>query len=292
MRSAGGANQITAGSKELSVMTQQLCRFQYAALGSTSELRARIASEREARTATLPGGQFTGFELPAQRLLKSIKSQQKRASRETERMIQGIQGLTDRNMAGCNAVVDAVMSGFGEQDVQLTATDTEESMLDNATTIVSQQYPPTSLAGPDIGAREPWTLLWKSQCHNQLHKELTEITPYAAPLRPTHFQTCLLRDVGCQSPTDILNLVDTHTRSLATVPTITMAKPTRTANVGHPGAREPGIIRAKAYNCHKELFGVVYGDHRLFGSGRLPLLAFDEAGRVPMWLRRRPDRRH
>ncbi|KAH7140467.1 hypothetical protein B0J13DRAFT_64581 [Dactylonectria estremocensis] len=27
LRSAGGANQITAGSKELSVMTQQLCRF-------------------------------------------------------------------------------------------------------------------------------------------------------------------------------------------------------------------------------------------------------------------------
>ncbi|KAL6406304.1 hypothetical protein AUP68_10476 [Ilyonectria robusta] len=136
-------------------MTQQLCRFRYAALGSTSELSARIASERGARTVTLPGGQFTGSEIPAQRLLKFIKSQQKSASRETERMIQGIQGLTDRNTAGRNAAVDAVLSGFGEQDVQLTATDTEESMLDNGPTVSVRFGPSTSFlaAGRQLAKR-------------------------------------------------------------------------------------------------------------------------------------------
>ncbi|KAH6982586.1 hypothetical protein EDB80DRAFT_824530, partial [Ilyonectria destructans] len=56
-------------------------------------------------------------------------------------------------------------------------------------------------------------------------------------------------------------------------------KPTQTANAGHPEARAPGIIRAKASqsnNCHKELFGVMHSDYQLFGSGFLPLLAFDE----------------
>ncbi|KAH7129615.1 hypothetical protein B0J13DRAFT_611337 [Dactylonectria estremocensis] len=116
-------------------MTQQLCRFQYAALGSVSELLARIASERGARTVTC--------------------REQKSASRETERVIQGIQGLTDRNTAGRNAAVDAVLSGFGEQDVQLTATDTEERMLDNGPTLSVRFGPSTSFlaVGRQLGER-------------------------------------------------------------------------------------------------------------------------------------------
>ncbi|KAI8676065.1 ATP-dependent DNA helicase [Fusarium keratoplasticum] len=129
VRNAAGANQITGDSKELSAMMQQLCRFQHAALGSTSELRARIAVESEGRMVTWPAGPFTGAEVPAQRLLKSIKSQQTSASRETEKTIQGIQGLTERNATSRSAAVDGVLSGFGEQDVQLTAADPEESTL-------------------------------------------------------------------------------------------------------------------------------------------------------------------
>ncbi|KAH7115723.1 hypothetical protein EDB81DRAFT_611081, partial [Dactylonectria macrodidyma] len=115
------------------------------------------------------------------------------------------------------------------------------------------QQPPRS--EPDQGSQEPWTLLWKSRCHERLHEELAAIAPNAASLRPTQFQTCLLRDIG------------TYTAK---------AKPTRTANAGHPEARAPGIIRAKAYNCYKELFGVMYSDYQLFGSSFLPLLAFDQ----------------
>ncbi|KJZ68870.1 hypothetical protein HIM_11741 [Hirsutella minnesotensis 3608] len=40
IRSAAGANQITAGSPELTAMIRQLCRFQQSALSSTAELEA------------------------------------------------------------------------------------------------------------------------------------------------------------------------------------------------------------------------------------------------------------
>ncbi|KAH7112291.1 hypothetical protein B0J13DRAFT_631513 [Dactylonectria estremocensis] len=73
---------------------------------------------------------------------------------------------------------------------------------------------------------EAWTLLWKSQCHEQLHRELNSTLP--------------------------------------------------DANAGHPDTRGLGIIRAKAYSCQKELFGVLYSSYELFQSGHLPLLAFDE----------------
>lgn len=102
--------------------------------------------------------------------------------------------------------------------------------------------------------REPWTLLWKSQCHQQLHRCLVDITPEDAPLDTAFYQTCLLRDTGNYYAT---------------------AKPSRNANAGHPDVHTPGIIRAKAYNCQKELFGVMYSDYQLFGSGSLPLLALE-----------------
>ncbi|KNB20547.1 hypothetical protein FOXG_17463 [Fusarium oxysporum f. sp. lycopersici 4287] len=38
----------------------------------------------------------------------------------------------------------------------------------------------------------------------------------------------------------------------------------------------PAVIRVKAYNCNKELFSVMYSNYRLFGSGYLPLLEFDD----------------
>ncbi|RKK84509.1 hypothetical protein BFJ68_g17351, partial [Fusarium oxysporum] len=132
MRSAGGAGQITAGSEELSAMIHQLCRFQYTALGSTAELRAMIASERGARTVTvpLPGGPSIEAEVPSQRLLRSIKSQQVSASREAVKMIQGMQGLSEGN-----ATVNSVLSRFGGHDIQPTAADPEGSSPDAGPTV-------------------------------------------------------------------------------------------------------------------------------------------------------------
>ncbi|KAG7411880.1 hypothetical protein Forpe1208_v008353 [Fusarium oxysporum f. sp. rapae] len=76
-----------------------------------------------------------------------------------------------------------------------------------------------------------------------------------APLEATYYRPHLLRDVGGY---------------------YMKSKSTRKSNPGHPEARSPGVIRAKAYNCSKELFGVMFSDYQLFSSGFLPLLAFDE----------------
>jgi hypothetical protein len=145
MRSAAMGNQITGGSGELLAMVQQLCRFQHTALDSASELRARIVVEAEGRRVNLPGGPFTGAEIPAQRLLKSIKSQQTSASREAEKMIQGIQDPAGSNATSRNAAVNNVLSGFGEQDVQLTAADSDERTSGNRPTAEVCLGPSTSI---------------------------------------------------------------------------------------------------------------------------------------------------
>ncbi|KAF4438786.1 hypothetical protein F53441_12718 [Fusarium austroafricanum] len=102
---------------------------------------------------------------------------------------------------------------------------------------------------------EPWTLLCKSACCEHLHGQLGGIVPEAS-LVADQYRSYLLRDVGTY---------------------YAKAKPSQSSNPGHPEARSPGIIRAKAYNCSKDLFGVMFSDYQLFSPGLLPLLAFDEA---------------
>lgn len=75
------------------------------------------------------------------------------------------------------------------------------------------------------------------------------------PLSATHFRSFLLRDTG--------NLVSKTT-------------PMRSQNAGHPDCRQPAIIRAKAYNCSKELFSVMHSSYGLFTSSSLPLLALHQ----------------
>ncbi|KAF6515533.1 hypothetical protein HZS61_005439 [Fusarium oxysporum f. sp. conglutinans] len=67
-----------------------------------------------------------------------------------------------------------------------------------------------------------------------------------APMEATYYRPYLLRDIGGY---------------------YVRAKSTRKSNPGHPEARSPGVIRAKAYNCSKELFGVMFSDYQLFSSG-------------------------
>ncbi|KAM6514439.1 hypothetical protein FALCPG4_015576 [Fusarium falciforme] len=111
-----------------------------------------------------------------------------------------------------------------------------------------------SLPPRDPLGSELYTLLWKSQCHDHLHEQLCKITPKAR-LNATYFRSFLLRDIG-----------DYQCK----------AKRTRASNPGHPDERKPGIIRAKAYSCNKEIFSVMSSDYDLFGSGSLPLLALNE----------------
>ncbi|RYC79720.1 hypothetical protein BFJ63_vAg17395 [Fusarium oxysporum f. sp. narcissi] len=56
---------------------------------------------------------------------KSIKSQQTSASREKEKMIQGIQNQPDSDTAGHESAVCNMLNGFGEHEVRHTATDSE-----------------------------------------------------------------------------------------------------------------------------------------------------------------------
>ncbi|RKK61793.1 hypothetical protein BFJ69_g17085 [Fusarium oxysporum] len=101
---------------------------------------------------------------------------------------------------------------------------------------------------------EDWALLWKSECCRHLHNQLQSLAPEVT-LQASHYRSFLLRDAGTY---------------------YAKAKPTRRSNPGCPEARSPGIIRAKAYNCYKELTGVMFSDYQLFGSGSLSLLALDE----------------
>ncbi|PNP80886.1 hypothetical protein FNYG_05773 [Fusarium nygamai] len=112
-----------------------------------------------------------------------------------------------------------------------------------------------SSPSPNHHGEEPWTLLWKSACCEHLHDQLGGIVPEAS-LVADQYRSYLLRDAGTY---------------------YAKAKASQASNPGHPEARSPGIIRAKAYNCSKDLFGVMFSDYQLFSSGLLPLLAFDEA---------------
>ncbi|KAM4064217.1 AAA domain-containing protein [Hirsutella rhossiliensis] len=123
----GRANQITAGSRELSGMIQQLCRFQQSALASTAELEASIVRERGGRRIDLPGRVFSGAAVPPQDQVKAIKSQQTSASRERVKMIQGIQSMATAHGTDRGAAERSVLTGFGEEGVQITAAEAEET---------------------------------------------------------------------------------------------------------------------------------------------------------------------
>lgn len=127
LRSTIASQHITAGSKEISAMVRKLYQFQATALCSTGELRAMIVPEEGERTLSVPGQPFVGAEIPRQEHLRHIKSQQKSLSKEREKMIQGIQGLPgpDANTTGHSAAVYSVLNGSGDQNVHVTATDSE-----------------------------------------------------------------------------------------------------------------------------------------------------------------------
>ncbi|OBS15084.1 hypothetical protein FPOA_14096 [Fusarium poae] len=153
---------------------------------------------------------------------------------------------------------------FGKETLSASLDDFESSVL--------QALDPAHLdihsCWIDIGARDyvasdppdstamrgPFTVLWKSQCHSYLHEQISRIAPESR-LDAVKFQKFLLRDIG-----------DYQVK----------AKCTRATNPGHPHERRPGVIRAKAYSCHKELFSVMFSDYEIFGSCFLPLLALSE----------------
>ncbi len=126
VRTALGPRQVTAGSAELTTMLWRLGRFQHSSLGSPAELEVAAMREPGVRTINLQGEPFTGAALPTQDQVRGIKAQQMSASKERERMIQGIQSGPAIAGTEHSAAVRAVMSGFGEDSVEVAETDAEE----------------------------------------------------------------------------------------------------------------------------------------------------------------------
>ncbi|KAM4063422.1 PIF1-like helicase [Hirsutella rhossiliensis] len=144
VRGAVGANQVTAKSPELMAMIQQLCRFQQSALRSTAELEATALIERGERRLSMPGRVFSGAALPPQDQVKAIKSQQVSASKERERMIQGIQSTPAAWESDRRAALRRVMTGFGEDEVEMTMADSDETAIDAGAGMDVQFGPSTS----------------------------------------------------------------------------------------------------------------------------------------------------
>ncbi|KJK73429.1 hypothetical protein H634G_11356, partial [Metarhizium anisopliae BRIP 53293] len=126
MRGALGSNQITAGSPELMATLKQLCHFQLSGLSSAGELYATVIPERGERRIGIHGGTLSGASIPPQDQVKAIKSQQICASRERERMIQGILNMAVTHETEQGNVMRHVLSGFGEEDIEMPGADLEE----------------------------------------------------------------------------------------------------------------------------------------------------------------------
>ncbi|KJZ70119.1 hypothetical protein HIM_10489 [Hirsutella minnesotensis 3608] len=155
VRGAVGANPVTAKSPELMAMIQQLCRFQQWALRSTAELEATVVPERGERRISTPGRVFSGAALPPQDQVKAIKSQQASASKERERMIQGIQSTPAAWESDRRAALRRVMTGFGEDEVEITMADADETAIDAGARMDVQSGPSTSFlaAGKVLATR-------------------------------------------------------------------------------------------------------------------------------------------
>jgi hypothetical protein len=162
VRGAVGTNQVTAKSPELMAMLQQLCRFQQSALCSTAELQATVMPERGARRISMPGRVFSEAALPPQDQVKAIKSQQMSASKERERMIQGIQSTPGVWESNRRAALRSVMTGFGEDDIAMTTADSDETAGDTDAEMRVQLGPSTSFfaAGKELAT---WLTLNKMQ---------------------------------------------------------------------------------------------------------------------------------
>ncbi|XP_044714497.1 PIF1-like helicase domain-containing protein [Hirsutella rhossiliensis] len=125
VRGAVGANQVTAKSPELMAMIQQLWRV------------------------------FSGAALPPQDQVKAIKSQQVSASKERERMIQGIQSTPAAWESDRRAALRRVMTGFGEDEIEMTMADSDETAIDAGAGMDVQFGPSTSFlaAGKVLATR-------------------------------------------------------------------------------------------------------------------------------------------
>ncbi|PVH90314.1 hypothetical protein DM02DRAFT_496337, partial [Periconia macrospinosa] len=155
MRSAIRTNEITAGSKDVRLIVQQLCEFQQVALCSSEHLHATVVREQGTRTMD---GAYAGVDVPDQAKIKSIKSQQASASRERERMIQGIQRQVDGIVGSHDAAVYRVLNGFGEDDISIAPGDRETATENRGPSTRIRFGPSTSFSQAGKEVAESFTL--------------------------------------------------------------------------------------------------------------------------------------
>ncbi|KJZ69885.1 hypothetical protein HIM_10718 [Hirsutella minnesotensis 3608] len=155
MRSAADANQITAGSPELTAMAQKLCRFQQSAISSAVELAATAMLEHGERGINMPGRVFSGAALPPQDQVKAIESQQVCASKERMNMIQGIENIAAAHRTDRRAAARSVLTGFGDEGMHMTAADLEETVGDAEPSVEVRLGPSTTFleTGKELVAR-------------------------------------------------------------------------------------------------------------------------------------------
>ncbi|EXL90209.1 hypothetical protein FOIG_16527 [Fusarium odoratissimum NRRL 54006] len=120
LRNAMTRKEITAGSKEISSMVEQMYRFQATALDSTDDLRATVIPDHDAH---ILGGSISRAEIPRQEQLRSIKSQQNGLSREQEKMIQGLQNQLGGTAAADGVAAHSGSDRLGQQDDPTTHAD-------------------------------------------------------------------------------------------------------------------------------------------------------------------------
>jgi hypothetical protein len=144
LRSTMGSNQITAGSSGVRSMVQQLCEFQEAALCSPEDLLATVVREQGTRTLSTMERVLMNADIPGQDKLKSIKPQQAGASRERERLIQGIQEQVDSNAGSHSAATYRVLNGFGEDNISINSPNSEAEIQTSGPSTSLQFGPSTS----------------------------------------------------------------------------------------------------------------------------------------------------
>ncbi|PVH96965.1 hypothetical protein DM02DRAFT_534146, partial [Periconia macrospinosa] len=155
IRSTIRTNEITAGSKDVRLIVQQLCAFQQVALCSSEHLHATVVREQGTRTMD---GVYAGVDVPDQAKIKSIKSQQASVSRERERMIQGIQRQADGIVGSHDAAVYRVLNGFGEDDISIAPGDRETATEIRGPSTRIQFGPSTSFSQAGKEVAESFTL--------------------------------------------------------------------------------------------------------------------------------------
>ena len=102
---------------------------------SSEDLLATVVRERGTRTISTPGRGPVDADVPGQDKVKLIRSQQASASRERERMIQGIQEQAYSNAESHSAATYRVLNGFGEDDISIIPANSEVEVRGPSTSL-------------------------------------------------------------------------------------------------------------------------------------------------------------